>query len=158
MMVTVLQCLQDSGGAAREDGGWQQCGNACKMMVMALHERMLNMDEATQILWDLGIDAEATLKRFCGDYDLLVEMLHEFASENLADGLPDALKKNDYDEVERIAHAVKGTSANLGLTDLSSRCDDVVQAVRSKTLGSIEALVSEAVASNRTALASIATL
>ena len=60
------------------------------------------MDEARGKLAALGIEMDATMKRFCGDTDLLVEMLREFAAEDLLERL-------------RAAHAVKGTSANLGL-------------------------------------------
>ena len=67
------------------------------------------MDEARGKLAALGIEMDATMKRFCGDTDLLVEMLREFAAEDLLERLPAAIA------IERAAHAVKGTSANLGL-------------------------------------------
>lgn len=106
----------------------------------------------------LGVDVEPTLKRFYGDCDLLVEMLHEFAAEGLADQLPDALASGDLDRVERVAHAVKGTSANLGLMELSARCNDVVQAVRAQQLDNLDVLVAAAVERYRTVRDSIAAL
>lgn len=106
----------------------------------------------------LGVDVEPTLKRFYGDCDLLVEMLHEFADEGLADQLPDAFESGDLDRVERIAHAVKGTSANLGLMELSARCNDVVQAVRAQQLDGLDALVTVATERYRTARDGIAAL
>ena len=73
------------------------------------------MDEARGKLAALGIEMDATMKRFCGDTDLLVEMLREFAAEDLLERLPAAIAESDGAAIERAAHAVKGTSANLGL-------------------------------------------
>ena len=73
------------------------------------------MDEARGKLAALGIEMDATMKRFCGDTDLLVEMLREFAAEDLLERLPAAIAESDGAAIERAAHAVNGTSANLGL-------------------------------------------
>lgn len=73
------------------------------------------MDEARGKLAALGIEMDAAMKRFCGDTDLLVEMLREFAAEDLLERLPAAIAESDGAAIERAAHAVKGTSANLGL-------------------------------------------
>lgn len=103
------------------------------------------MVQMTERLADLGVDVGPTLKRFYGDADLLVDMLHEFAAENLIAGLSAACAAGDWSEAERIAHAVKGTSANLGLVELSARCNDVVQAARSGQTEGIEGLADRAV-------------
>lgn len=103
------------------------------------------MESMMDKLVALGVDVEPTLKRFCGDEELLVEMLHEFAAENLAEELPEALARGDYHQIELTAHAVKGTSANLGLVELSARCNDAVQAVRTGELDGIDGLVSAVV-------------
>ena len=60
------------------------------------------MDEARGKLAALGIE-------------MLVEMLREFAAEDLLERLPAAIAESDGAAIERAAHAVKGTSANLGL-------------------------------------------
>ncbi len=103
------------------------------------------MEERTHRFADFGIDWDPTVKRFCGDLDLLDCMLREFAEEDLIEGLPPALARADYGEVERIAHAAKGTSANLGLVEVSALCDDVVQAVRAGDCARLEELVGAAV-------------
>ena len=66
------------------------------------------MDEARGKLAALGIEMDATMKRFCGDTDLLVEMLREFAAEDLLERLPAAIAESDGAAIERAAHAVKG--------------------------------------------------
>ena len=106
----------------------------------------------------IGIDLEPTVKRFCDDTGLLVEMLHEFAQEDLAEGLPSALGADDLAEGERLAHAVKGTSENLGLMELSARCNEVMQAVRAGKTEGLEGLVDAAVRCYRTVRAGIASL
>lgn len=116
------------------------------------------MDEARGELAALGIEMDATMKRFCGDADLLVEMLREFAAEDLLERLPAAIAECDGAAIERVAHAVKGTSANLGFTELSARCDKVVQAARAGELDGIEGLGAEALACYRDVRAGIAAL
>ena len=116
------------------------------------------MDEARGKLAALGIEMDATMKRFCGDTDLLVEMLREFAAEDLLERLPAAIAESDGAAIERAAHAVKGTSANLGLMELSARCNEVVQAVRAGKTEGLEGLVDAAVRCYRTVRAGIASL
>lgn len=116
------------------------------------------MEPTMEKLVALGVDLESTLKRFCDDADLLVEMLHEFAAENLAEELPEAAARGDYHQIELTAHAVKGTSANLGLVELSARCNDAVQAVRSGKLDGIDGLVEAAVECYRSVRAGIEAL
>ncbi|BAK43749.1 Hpt domain-containing protein [Eggerthella sp. YY7918] len=116
------------------------------------------MDTISEQLTALGVDIEPTLKRFYGDCDLLVEMLHEFAREDLAEQLPEALSQGDYTQIELIAHSVKGTSANLGLVELSNRCNDAVQAVRAGTFDDMDKLVNAVVEQYRTVRAGISQL
>ena len=61
------------------------------------------MDEARGKLAALGIEMDATMKRFCGDTDLLVEMLREFAAEDLLERLPAAIAESDGAAIERAA-------------------------------------------------------
>ena len=87
------------------------------------------MEDKEARLCALGIDVRPTLKRFYGDYDLLVDMLHEFVQEDMAEGMPAACAGGDLGELERIAHALKGTSANLGLVELEGLGEKVDMAV-----------------------------
>lgn len=116
------------------------------------------MQDTISHLAAIGVDIDPTLKRLCGDVDLLVSLLQDFAAENLVAQIPDALEKQDYEAIENLAHAVKGTSGNLGLVDLSARCNDVVQAVRSGNTELLGSLVEATLVQNQQALAGIATL
>lgn len=116
------------------------------------------MDGGWERFEALGIEAESTRKRFCGDADLLVSMLHEFADEDLLEKLPAALGSRDFAVVERVSHAVKGTSANLGFKDLSLACDQVVQAVRAGRTDEVDGLSADALGRYRAIRAGIASL
>ncbi len=116
------------------------------------------MDHRLQQLETLGIDVETTLKRFCGDADLLMSMLAVLIQEDVLEQLPEALRAKDYRAAESIAHAVKGTAANLGLASLSAQCNALAQAIRTNQLHDAESLASTALASYRTVRAHIAAL
>lgn len=113
------------------------------------------MDDRIERLEALGVDIGPTLKRFYEDVDLLTDMLREFADENLLAELESIEEPYDAAMIERVAHAAKGTSANLGLVDLSARCDDVVQAARGGRLECVEQHVADALAAFRDASAGI---
>lgn len=114
------------------------------------------MDNRLQQLETLGIDVETTLKRFCGNANLLMSMLEVFVREDTLEKLPEAMRAKDYEAAESIAHAVKGTAANLGLAALSAQCDALVQAIRTNQLHDAESLTSTALASYRAVRAYIA--
>lgn len=117
------------------------------------------MTETHQEQWlALGIDVDATLERFCGNTDLLNELLKAFAKENTLGQLPEAVAKRDPEAIEHIAHNVKGTSSNLGLTKLSRLCDHVTQAARTRQLDDIENLADAALACYGTIRSGIAAL
>ena len=86
----------------------------------------------------VGIDVEPTLARFMNNTDFLLRMLGMFVSENAAANMEEALNSGDPDAIERAFHAVKGTSANLGLATLSSACSTVVEAKRSGQMENIQ--------------------
>ena len=113
------------------------------------------MDNRLQQLETLGIDVETTLKRFCGNVNLLMSMLEVFVREDTLEKLPEAMRAKDYEAAESIAHAVKGTAANLGLASLSTRCDALVQAIRANHLCNVDDLALAALESYRTARANI---
>lgn len=114
------------------------------------------MNHRLQQLETLGIDVETTLKRFCGDADLLMAMLAVFIQEDALEQLPEAVRTKDYRTAESIAHTAKGTAANLGLAALSAQCDALVQAIRTNQLHDAESLTSTALASYRAVRAYIA--
>ena len=63
-----------------------------------------------QTLEALEVDVETTLHRFGGNEPLLERFVRKL--------------------IERLAHTLKGTSANLGFQILSDQCHELVQAIR----------------------------
>lgn len=116
------------------------------------------MEQRTQSLEAIGVDTEPTLKRFCGDEDLLVEMLHEFSEEGYEDKLSAALQEQDLHALEHAAHTAKGTSANLGLVELSDKCNEVVQSIRKNEHAGLDAKVQAAVACYRNVCKAVAAI
>ena len=76
---------------------------------------------------ELGINLDAALERFAGNEGLYLKFLNKMLT---FPALENAVREKDLKAVERAAHTLKGVSANLGLDDLSGRCADIVQAVR----------------------------
>lgn len=79
---------------------------------------------------ELGINLDAALERFAGNEGLYLKFLNKMLTDPTFPALEDAVREKDLKAVERAAHTLKGVSANLGLDDLSGRCADIVQAVR----------------------------
>lgn len=81
-------------------------------------------------LEELGVDVEDTLDRFGGNVDLLERMIRLFADNNTLDEMLAAYEAQIPDDLERSSHSIKGSSANLGFKELSSRASDVCEYVR----------------------------
>lgn len=77
-----------------------------------------------------GVDTEVTLRRFAGNTALLERFVRKFPSDPTFTSLADALPGGDIELIERLAHTLKGTSANLGYQALSDQCAAMVNAVR----------------------------
>lgn len=78
----------------------------------------------------LGIDLDDTLDRFGGNAGFLEKMLHLFVQGDTVDRMVEAFTAQNADALERTSHAIKGSAANLGFTELSSRASDVCEFVR----------------------------
>lgn len=72
-------------------------------------------------LMAIGVDIVPTLQRFDNNEALLVRCLKLFASEDLYPQAQSALELGNFKRLENIAHSIKGTSINVGLTDLSKQ-------------------------------------
>lgn len=75
-------------------------------------------------------DAETTLHRFGGNNALLERFVKKFPDDRSFSEILSAAETNDFDAMERGAHTLKGTSANLGFQGLSDRCANLVTALR----------------------------
>lgn len=82
-------------------------------------------------LEELGLDVEDTMDRFGGNVELLERMIRLFASNDTLGDMMAAFEAQNADDLERTSHSIKGSSANLGFAELSSRASDVCEYVRS---------------------------
>ena len=71
-----------------------------------------------QIAQELDFDLE--------DVEMLIEVFLESAYENL-DGLKAAIDSNNLQEIHHLGHAIKGSSANLTLMDISNIAKEIEQ-------------------------------
>lgn len=84
-----------------------------------------------------NLDYDGTVARFCGKESLVIKFLKKFPNDPSFDELAQAVEANDFEEIEKSAHALKGVTGNLGLQDLFEINQKIVDAVRS---GQYEAL------------------
>ncbi|WP_165045775.1 MULTISPECIES: Hpt domain-containing protein [unclassified Adlercreutzia] len=94
----------------------------------------------------LGMDVAETTDRFCGNIDLLQSMMRLFAKESYEERLMSTFAERDWGELERAAHALKGSSANLGFVHLSSLAGVVVQTLRDEDYTGLDEKVDALVA------------
>ena len=87
------------------------------------------MDFRDQLL-QIGIDADSTITRFGGNEALLVRFIKKFTEDPTFLQIQKAAEEKDFAGLERSAHTLKGTSANLGFNRLCSLCSDMVQKLR----------------------------
>lgn len=80
--------------------------------------------------------------------DLLINVMGCYLQRTpaLINDLASAARRADHDEISRLAHGLKSSSANLGATRLSSQCKEVETACRSGKVDDIGARVEKIVA------------
>ena len=83
-----------------------------------------------QTLEALEVDVETTLHHFGGNEPLLERFVRKFPQDETYKSLTAAVTEWDLSLIERLAHTLKGTSANLGFQILSDQCHELVQAIR----------------------------
>ncbi len=91
----------------------------------------------------LPLDYDGAVARFGGNEALYGRFLNKFLQDGTYDALKQAVAAQDYDQVERQAHTLKGVTANLGLQRLSEHSDHLVQAVRQEARDQIMPLFSK---------------
>lgn len=78
----------------------------------------------------VGIDYEAGLRRFVGNVALYEKYLYRFPQEQEYFKMCQAMQEKDYTEAFKQAHALKGVTATLGLTELYREVSELVEALR----------------------------
>ncbi len=86
--------------------------------------------EFLQAMGSVVPDMETTLQRFMGKQDFWKKFVLKFEQDPTYATLSRAWRSGSTEEVEREAHTLKGTSANLGFQRLSDACADMVMHAR----------------------------
>lgn len=78
----------------------------------------------------IHLDYIGAVARFGGMESLVVKFLKKFPEDPIFGELAKAVENKDYKEIERTAHALKGMTGNLGLSDLFEINQKIVNEVR----------------------------
>jgi len=76
------------------------------------------------------INVADALKRIGGNEDLYKRLLKRFLDGNEFEELGDALQNGDAEEAARLAHTIKGVSANLSLEKIRTASIDLELTIR----------------------------
>jgi len=76
------------------------------------------------------IDVDDALKRVGGNADLYKRLLKRFLDGNDFESLDNAFKNNDIEEAARLAHTIKGVSANLSLIKVRDVSTDLEHLIK----------------------------
>lgn len=91
------------------------------------------MDESfKQRLRECGADVETTVNRFMGNEAMYEKFLKKFTDNSNYSGLEESIQTEDYEEMFKYAHTLKGVSANLGLDPIYKAASDLTEEVRGK--------------------------
>lgn len=92
----------------------------------------MNNNELLLRLREYGADTDAILDRFLGDIDFYRECLAEYFNDGYFRALDDAIAAADYQAAFEAAHALKGTSGNMGLIPVYTAICGLVEVLRTR--------------------------
>lgn len=87
--------------------------------------------EDSEMLKESGMEVETTLTRFMDNEELYVRSLKKFLEDPSYQKLLQAMETEDYDEIHKAAHTLKGVTANLGLKSICDVATTIVTKIRS---------------------------
>ena len=88
------------------------------------------MQKAVMALKEHGCDVEGALNRMLNDENFLMHCVHAALDQAEYEQLGDALRAQKAKEVFEYAHALKGVTANVGLTPLYDTVVEIVEPLR----------------------------
>ncbi|WP_087066048.1 Hpt domain-containing protein [Intestinibacillus massiliensis] len=86
--------------------------------------------DLNELITRAGGDYEQTLRRFAGNEAIMHRFALKFPQDPSFQEMAEGVARKDYPLVERAAHTMKGTAANLGFQALSDCSAALVLAVR----------------------------
>ncbi len=87
----------------------------------------MNLKEACE---KLKIDYDMILNRFGGNEPIYIRFLNKFLADTTYSELEKSWNEINYEGIEKNAHTLKGVAGNLGLENLYTISNEVVQRVR----------------------------
>lgn len=90
--------------------------------------------EQTQKLEELGVNISETLERFVDNEGLYFRCLNKFNDDRNYSEMLSAIKNNDASGAFEAAHALKGVTANLGLSYLFEQIKIITEVFRAGNL------------------------
>ncbi len=90
-----------------------------------------------------GFDLEESIARFGGNEDLYLRLLSKF-SDNYRDvplEIQIAVDKDDFDQARKLAHLIRGSSANLGAKELAAAAAELEKALQNSDSSQVESLL-----------------
>jgi Chemotaxis protein histidine kinase and related kinases len=88
------------------------------------------MDGRIEMLRELGSDVDDAMERFLDDDGFYLECLEQVLYDDNFERLKIALENHQIQEAFDCAHTLKGLVANLGLTSLDEKLEEVVEPLR----------------------------
>lgn len=84
-----------------------------------------------------GLDVATGLQRVNGNKALYLQLLNDFLIENgsLCQLLAEALKSNEHERAQRLAHTLRGVSGNIGADELYLTAGTLETAIKEKAIG-----------------------
>lgn len=82
------------------------------------------------LMQSAGVDTRGALARFAGNAELYMKFLKRFPQDKAFQNISDALEKEDWPEMLKAAHTLKGVSSNLGMVRLFRACSETVRLLR----------------------------
>ena len=84
-------------------------------------------------LTEYGADIKAGLEICMNNEQFYLKMVNMMIKDNQVDRLKQAIADNDLNAAFEAAHALKGVSANLGLTPIRKPVSEMTELLRSRT-------------------------
>ncbi|MBQ7265678.1 MAG: Hpt domain-containing protein [Firmicutes bacterium] len=76
------------------------------------------------------VDVDSTLRRFCGDKELFVFCIKEFAKDENFERMKIGFENKNYQEAFETAHMLKGVLVNLGMNGIYNKVYNLVELLR----------------------------
>ncbi len=91
-------------------------------------------EERKEKLISLGVDLDETLERFVENEDLYIRCLSKLIDDKNFSNMCDAIEAKDPKSAFEYAHALKGVTANLGLSKVFKEMKELTEVFRAGSL------------------------